>query len=148
MPPDFLVLDLHLPDGSGTEVPQRIRDERLPIKVAVACGHPDLRRTSSEATAGVIGPGGFLFAPLGVRAQTGGDEQRYYSGPAEPALISNSAAGSRAPRRLLLRLQAGACAASGGGQFALGNLAHGRPVPGKSLHECVVGIVPSRELRR
>ncbi|HSU65492.1 MAG TPA: response regulator [Tepidisphaeraceae bacterium] len=40
--PHFCTLDLHLPDGRGTQILQRIRDEGLPIKVAVTTGTIDL----------------------------------------------------------------------------------------------------------
>jgi DNA-binding response OmpR family regulator len=41
-PPDALILDLSLPDGSGTEILRRIRRDRLPTRVAVTTGHdPD-----------------------------------------------------------------------------------------------------------
>jgi DNA-binding response OmpR family regulator len=41
-PPDALVLDLSLPDGSGTDILRRIRCDRLPTRVAVTTGHdPD-----------------------------------------------------------------------------------------------------------
>ena len=40
--PQFCTLDLHLPDGRGTEVLQRIRDHGLPIKVAVTTGTIDI----------------------------------------------------------------------------------------------------------
>lgn len=40
--PHFCTLDLHLPDGRGTEVLQRIRQDRLPIKVGITTGTIDL----------------------------------------------------------------------------------------------------------
>lgn len=39
--PCCLVLDLMLPDGSGTEVLRRVRDSRLPVRVAVVTGAAD-----------------------------------------------------------------------------------------------------------
>ena len=33
-----LVLDLHLPDGNGIELLRRVRQERLPVRVAVTTG--------------------------------------------------------------------------------------------------------------
>ena len=36
-----VILDLNLPDGSGTELLRKIRDENLPIKVAVTTGRTD-----------------------------------------------------------------------------------------------------------
>ena len=38
---DCAILDLNLPDGLGTTVLKRIRDERRPIRVAVATGTSD-----------------------------------------------------------------------------------------------------------
>src|SRR5262245_30391852 len=38
-PPDLLILDLSLPDGEGTELLRRVREARLPIRVAVTTGH-------------------------------------------------------------------------------------------------------------
>ena len=37
----FAVLDLNLPDGLGTQVLRRIRDEKRPVRVAVATGTSD-----------------------------------------------------------------------------------------------------------
>ena len=39
--PTHLLLDMNLPDGVGTTVLRRVRDERLPIKVAVVSGSGD-----------------------------------------------------------------------------------------------------------
>ena len=39
--PCCLILDLSLPDGSGTEILRRIREQNLPIKVAVVSGTTD-----------------------------------------------------------------------------------------------------------
>ena len=46
---DFVILDLHLPDGAGTEVLRRIRRERLATKVAVTTGTIDPELLSSAA---------------------------------------------------------------------------------------------------
>ena len=40
-PPECLILDLMLPDGSGVEVLRHVRDARLPVRVAVATGVSD-----------------------------------------------------------------------------------------------------------
>ena len=39
--PCCLLLDLMLPDGAGTELLRRVRDERLPVRVAVVTGAAD-----------------------------------------------------------------------------------------------------------
>jgi len=39
--PDFVVLDLHLPDGRGTQVLREIREQGIPAKVAVTTGTID-----------------------------------------------------------------------------------------------------------
>lgn len=40
-PPEFCTLDLHLPDGRGTQVLQHVRENRLPIRVALTTGTID-----------------------------------------------------------------------------------------------------------
>jgi CheY-like chemotaxis protein len=45
--PDFCTLDLHLPDGRGTEVLQRIREEHLPTRVAITTGTIDAQLLSA-----------------------------------------------------------------------------------------------------
>ncbi len=39
--PDFVVLDLHLPDGRGTQILREIRERKIPAKVAVTTGTID-----------------------------------------------------------------------------------------------------------
>src|SRR4051812_25539330 len=39
--PDFLILDLRLPDGSGEEVLRRVREDGLKTRVAVTTGSDD-----------------------------------------------------------------------------------------------------------
>ena len=39
--PDFVVLDLHLPDGRGTQILREIREKNIPAKVAVTTGTID-----------------------------------------------------------------------------------------------------------
>lgn len=63
MLPDFVVLDLHLPDGTGTKVLQQIRDERLPIKVAVTTGAID---TDLLAAASRLKPDRMFQKPYGA----------------------------------------------------------------------------------
>jgi len=60
--PDFLILDITLPDGEGTDILRQIREARLPTRVAVATAlNPDslpaVRRMSPEA---------FLQKPIDV----------------------------------------------------------------------------------
>jgi CheY-like chemotaxis protein len=45
--PDFVVLDLHHPDGRGTEVLRRIRELSLPSRVAVTTGALDADLTGA-----------------------------------------------------------------------------------------------------
>lgn len=45
--PDFVVLDLHLPDGRGTDVLRRIRELSLPSRVAVTTGALDADLTGA-----------------------------------------------------------------------------------------------------
>jgi DNA-binding response OmpR family regulator len=45
--PDFVVLDLHLPDGRGTDVLRRIRELSLPSRVAVTTGALDAELTGA-----------------------------------------------------------------------------------------------------
>jgi two-component system NtrC family response regulator len=47
--PQFLTLDLHLPDGRGTEILQRIREERLPVQVALTTGTIDSELLAAAA---------------------------------------------------------------------------------------------------
>ena len=40
-PPDVVLLDVHLPDGLGTDVLRRIREQNLPVRVAVMTATTD-----------------------------------------------------------------------------------------------------------
>ena len=40
--PSHLILDLDLPDGAGNELLERVRAVRMPVRVAVYTGSPDL----------------------------------------------------------------------------------------------------------
>lgn len=52
-PPDVMLLDITLPDGSGLEVIQRLRDAGAPVPVTIALtGHDDDRVVSSCHDAG------------------------------------------------------------------------------------------------
>jgi DNA-binding NarL/FixJ family response regulator len=45
-PPDGLLLDLDLPDGRGETLLRRVRDQHLPVRVAVCTGLGDPARWS------------------------------------------------------------------------------------------------------
>ena len=48
--PSHVTLDLHLPDARGTEVLRRIREQRLPIQVAVTTGTIDAALLKTVST--------------------------------------------------------------------------------------------------
>lgn len=45
--PDYLILDLHLPDGAGEAVLRRVRDAGLKTRVAVTTGSDDASRLAA-----------------------------------------------------------------------------------------------------
>jgi DNA-binding response OmpR family regulator len=45
--PQFMVLDLHLPDGRGTDVLRRVREQGLACRVAVTTGALDAELTTA-----------------------------------------------------------------------------------------------------
>jgi CheY-like chemotaxis protein len=47
--PEALILDLMLPDGNGIELLRRIRQEKLPIRVAILSGADKPMLTEAEA---------------------------------------------------------------------------------------------------
>src|SRR4051794_29526672 len=51
-PPDCVILDLMLPDQGGDVVLRKIREDRLPTRVAVCTGTEDRDRLMSVATLG------------------------------------------------------------------------------------------------
>jgi CheY-like chemotaxis protein len=61
LPPDFVILDLVLPDGSGLELLRRVRTENRPVRVAVvtavSCG-PELEAVRA------LSPDRLLFKPV------------------------------------------------------------------------------------
>ena len=60
--PDFLILDVNLPDGSGLDVLRRIRENGLPIRVAVATGSP---QRSIAVELDELRPEAILWKPYG-----------------------------------------------------------------------------------
>ena len=48
-PPAFIILDLDLPDGRGEAVLRRVREERLPTRVAICTATADYDRWISVA---------------------------------------------------------------------------------------------------
>jgi two-component system KDP operon response regulator KdpE len=46
-PPDGIILDLQLPDGAGEDVLRQVREEGLPIRVAVCSGMPEWGQAGS-----------------------------------------------------------------------------------------------------
>jgi len=61
--PRFVVLDLFLPDGNGKDLLKQIREQKLPIKVAVITGSPD-QAILDETRA--LGPDALFLKPLNV----------------------------------------------------------------------------------
>jgi CheY-like chemotaxis protein len=59
--PTYLILDLMLPDGLGTAVLRHIREERLPVHVAVATATNDPRLLSDVCA---LGPEAVFQKPL------------------------------------------------------------------------------------
>src|SRR5690606_29549215 len=62
-PPDYLILDLMLPDGSGEAILQRIRDTGLSTRVAVTTGSDENEQLDA---AGELGPAALLRKPVNV----------------------------------------------------------------------------------
>jgi DNA-binding response OmpR family regulator len=59
--PDFVILDLMLPDGDGAELLRAIRREGAPIGVIVTTGTDDRDRLESVR---VLGPDALLLKPI------------------------------------------------------------------------------------
>jgi two-component system OmpR family response regulator len=59
--PQWVVLDLMLPDGCGDQVLMRIKDEKLPIKVAVVSGCGDDAKIESVKA---LGPDVYIPKPV------------------------------------------------------------------------------------
>jgi DNA-binding response OmpR family regulator len=62
-PPDCVILDLMLPDGSGEAVLRRVRDEKLKTRVAVCTGMEDPARLARVAG---MGPETLLRKPISL----------------------------------------------------------------------------------
>jgi DNA-binding response OmpR family regulator len=61
--PRFVVLDLLLPDGNGRDLLKHIREQKLPMKVAVITGAAD--KAMLEETR-ALGPDALFLKPLNV----------------------------------------------------------------------------------
>lgn len=61
--PDFILLDLMLPDGNGADVLRRVRADRLPCRVAVATGSGD---PAMLAAVEALRPERLMFKPIDV----------------------------------------------------------------------------------
>lgn len=59
--PTHVILDLRLPDGSGAELLRHIREQELPVRVAVATGTAD---ADLKADAVLLRPDAILTKPL------------------------------------------------------------------------------------
>ena len=62
--PDWVLLDLMLPDGCGTRVLRRVADERLPSRVCVITGCGPERLEEARA----LGPQAVFKKPVDVEA--------------------------------------------------------------------------------
>src|SRR3954453_8261746 len=62
-PPDFLILDLMLPDGDGADLLRRVRSARLPTRVAGTTGMTDPEQLEAVSE---LGPEGLLTKPVSV----------------------------------------------------------------------------------
>jgi len=62
-PPDFLILDLRLPDGGGEAILRRVRDAKLKTRVAVTTGTGDAGRLCEVRG---MGPEALFEKPINV----------------------------------------------------------------------------------
>ena len=62
-PPDCVILDLMLPDEGGEVVLRKIREGRLPTRVAVCTGSNDRRLLEAVVT---LGPDALLVKPVAM----------------------------------------------------------------------------------
>ena len=63
--PEWLVLDLMLPDGDGTSLLKKVRDEKLNVRVAVTTGSIDATRLRKVSE---LRPDLFLTKPIDLDA--------------------------------------------------------------------------------
>jgi CheY-like chemotaxis protein len=62
--PDFVILDLMLPDGDGAELLRAIRRQGAPIRVIVTTGSADRERLEAVRA---LGPDALLLKPIDLR---------------------------------------------------------------------------------
>jgi CheY-like chemotaxis protein len=74
-PPDWMILDLRLPDDDGEFVLRKVRSTRLPVRVALCAGADDPRRDTAVASLqpdlvvrNPIDPGALLQACIRIPA--------------------------------------------------------------------------------
>jgi two-component system, OmpR family, response regulator len=88
-PPDWLLLDLMLPDGDGEDVLRRVRADGLPTRVVVATGVGDRYRLRAVVA---LGPDAVMRKPLDPAAL-----DRHCEGPGPGGVPSpDNAPGPRA----------------------------------------------------
>lgn len=63
--PEWLILDLMLPDGDGTSLLKKVRDEKLNVRVAVTTGSIDATRLRKVSE---LRPDLFLTKPIDIDA--------------------------------------------------------------------------------
>jgi DNA-binding response OmpR family regulator len=61
--PDFLILDLSLPDGNGSAILRRVREANLKTRVAVTTGESDLARIRAV---GLLRPEAIFLKPIDI----------------------------------------------------------------------------------
>jgi DNA-binding response OmpR family regulator len=64
-PPDFIILDLMLPDGNGEEVLRKVRDEEIPSRILVCSGTNDVEWLERVR---VMGPDAMVQKPINFEA--------------------------------------------------------------------------------
>jgi len=61
--PDFLILDLSLPDGSGSTILRRVREDNLKTRVAVTTGEDD---SAHMKAVGLLRPEAIFQKPIDI----------------------------------------------------------------------------------